>query len=157
MNESIAKKIGEVLAFNRVGSDTIEKSRATLVTALGEEALSDMEEKFKIHGEEVLRIATEAGVVDVVLAKADKTETKLKQMRDLYIGEKWDDATEIMEWSGFFFGAHIVHWAFVRGAAEGSNDQNMLLISEEGINWNYEMLETCESELESRGQDKATA
>jgi hypothetical protein len=156
MNEFIAKKLGEVLAFTRVGTDTISKGREALSTSLGEEKVLDMEEKNRIHGEEILRIATEGGVVDTTLAKALKTEEKLKKMRDLYVGHEWDNATELMEWSGFFEGAAIVHWALVRGAAEGLNHEGLLTLSEEGINWHYQLLETAEEELGSTGQSKVS-
>lgn len=157
MNEFVAKKLGEVLAFTRVGQDTIGKSREALIEAIGVEQIMDMEEKFRIHGEEVLRVATEAGVVDTTIDKANKTEEKIKKMRDLYIGDQWDNATEIMEWTGFFAGAAIVHWALVRGTAEGLSDQSLMILSEEGVNWSYELLERAESELESHGQDKAVS
>ncbi len=157
INETVAKKLGEVLAFNRVGQDTIEKGRAALTEALGAEKIEDMAEKFRIHGEEVLRVATEAGAIDTVLAKAEKTEEKLKKMRELYVGDAWNNATELLEWSGFFEGAAIVHWAFIRGAAEGINDELLMTLAEEGKNYRYELLEIAESELEAKGQDKAGA
>jgi len=156
INETVAKKMGEVLAFNNVGLDTIAKGRAALVTALGEEKVMDMEEKFRIHGEELMRVATETGVIDTVLAKATKTEEKLKEMRDIYVADQWDNATELLEWSGFFEGAAIVHWAFVRGASEAINNEGLMTLSEEGKNYRYELLEIAESELESKGQDRAS-
>jgi len=75
----------------------------------------DVEEKNRMHGDEVMRLATEGGVIDTTLAKATATEEKLKKMRDLYVADQWDNATELMEWSGFFEGAAIVHWALMRG------------------------------------------
>jgi hypothetical protein len=155
INETVAKKLGEVLAFNRVGEDTIAKGRTALTTALGEEKVMDMEEKFRIHGEGIIQFATEQAAIDTVLAKSAKTEEKLKTMRNLYIGEKWDDAIELLEWSGFFEGAAVVHWAFIRGASEALNDEMLMTFSEEGKNYRYELLEMAESELEAKGQDKA--
>jgi hypothetical protein len=155
MNEFVAKKLGEVLAFNRVGTDTLEKGRPALVEALGAEKVEDMFEKNRIHAEEVMRVATDASVIDTTLAKAEKTIEKLKKMRDLYVGEAWDNATELMEWSGFFEGAAIAHWALVRGAAEGMNNEGLMVLAEEAINWHYELLELAESELGSTGQSKA--
>lgn len=156
MNEFTAKKLGEVLAFARVGTDTIERGRAALVAALGEERVLDIVEKNHMHGEGIMRIATDAGMIDTTLAKADKTEVKLKEMRDLYVGDQWDNATELLEWSGFFEGAAIVHWNLVKGAAQTLNDEGFLTLCEEGITWHYELLEVAESELESKGADKAT-
>ena len=155
MNEFVAKKLGEVLAFNRVGTETLEKGRGALIAALGEEKVMDMVEKNHLHGEGIMKIATDAGMIDTTLAKSEKTEEKLRQMRDLYVGDQWDNATELMEWSGFFEGAAIVHWALVRGAAEGLNNESLMLLAEEAINWHYELLELAESELGATGQSKA--
>jgi hypothetical protein len=155
MNEFIAKKLGEVLAFTRVGNDTIAKGRSALVKALGEEKVSDIEDKNRIHGEECLRLATDAGMVDITLTKAEKTETKLKQMRDLYVGDQWDNATELIEWSGFFEGAAVVHFALIRGAGEGANNEALSLLAEEGIATHYELLDLMENELAQVGQDRA--
>jgi hypothetical protein len=155
MNEFVAKKLGEVLAFNRIGTETIEKGRTALVEALGMEKVEDMLEKNRIHGEEVMRVATEAGMIDITLAKADKTMEKLQKMRDLYVGDAWNNATELMEWSGFFEGAAIAHWTLVRGAAEGMNNEGLMVLAEEAVNWHYELLELAESELSSTGQSKA--
>ncbi len=157
MNEFAAKKLGEILAFNKVGLETIEKGRNALASALGEAPLADMEEKFRLHGDGILKIAADAGVQEIVLAKAEKTKEKLGKMRDLYIGEEWDNTTELFEWSGFFEGAAIVHWAVIRGVAEGLNNETLLTFAHEGINWHYELLELAEGELSERGEDKTTA
>jgi hypothetical protein len=155
MNEFVAKKLGEVLAFNNVGNDTLARGKSALIEALGEEKYMDMEEKNRIHGEAVIKVATEARVIDTTLAKAEKTEEKLKKMRDLYVGDQWDNATELFEWGGFFEGAAIVHWNVVKGAAQALNLSDLLILCEEGINWHYEVLEISEGELEQRGADKA--
>jgi hypothetical protein len=157
MNEFTGKKLGELLAFNRVGTDTYEKGRTALVEALGEEKVADIEEKNRMHGESVMKIATDGGVIDTTLAKATATEEKLKKMRDLYVADQWDNATELMEWSGFFEGAAIVHWALMRGVAEGLEHDELLELTEEGVNWHYEMLELSEGHLETIGTDKVSA
>lgn len=156
INEFVAKKLGEVLAFSRVGSDTIEKGHAALVQALGEEKVQDMLDKNRMHGEEVVRIATDAGVIDTTLEKSTKTEEKLRSMRNLYVGDQWDNATELLEWSGFFEGAAIVHWALVRGAGEGVDDESLITLANEAVNYHYEILDQSESELGTTGQDKST-
>ncbi len=156
INEFVAKKIGEVLAFTRVSTDTIEKGKTALTSIIGESQVMDMLEKNRIHGEELLRIATDAGVVDTTLAKAEKTEEKLKEMRELYVGGQWDNATELLEWSGFFEGAFIVHFALVRGAGEGLDNEPLITLANEGISYHYEILEHSESELGSVGQDRSS-
>jgi len=157
MNEFVGKKLGELLAFCQVSSDTYAKGRTALVEALGEEKVSDVEEKNRMHGEEIIRIATEGGVIDATQAKARATEEKLKKMRDLYVADQWDNATELMEWSGFFEGAAIVHWALMRGVAEGLDHEGLLELTDEGVNWHYELLELAEGHLDSIGQSKVSA
>jgi len=157
MNEFVAKKLGEVLAFNQVGTDTFEKGKTALIAAIGEERFADAEDKNRIHADAIIKIATDAGMIDITTEKAAKTGDKLKAMRDLYVGDQWDNATELMEWSGFFEGAAVVHWALVRGAAEGMNNETLLELANEGVNWHYELLELAESELSTTGQDRATA
>lgn len=157
INEFVAKKLGEVLAFNRVGTDTLEKGRVALTEVLGEEHILDREEKNRIHGEAIIQIATEGGVIDTTLEKAKKTEEKLRTMRELYVADQWDNATELLEWSGFFEGAAIVHWALVRGAGESLNNEQLITVANEAIGYHYELLEKSESELGTKGQDKAQA
>ncbi len=154
MNEFTGKKLGEILAFCRVGTDTYEKGRPALVEALGEEKVADIEEKNKMHADSIVKLATAGSVIDTTLTKATATEEKLKKMRDLYVADQWDNATELMEWSGFFEGAAIVHWALMRGVAEGLNHEELLELTEEGVNWHYEMLELSEGHLDSIGQSK---
>ena len=156
INEFVAKKLGEVLAFNNVGSETLEKGRGALVELLGEESVKNQEDTLKVHAEEIIRIATEAAVIDTTLAKSKKTEEKLKAMRDLYVGDQWDNATELLEWSGFFEGAAIVHFALVRGAGENLNKEDIITLANEGITYHYQLLEKSESELASIGQDKSS-
>jgi hypothetical protein len=156
MNEFVAKKLGEVLAFNRIGTETLEKGRDVLVEALGEDKILDMEEKNRIHAEGVMKIGTDEGVIDMILENSEAVEKELRGMRDLYIGTNWNNATEILEWGGFFEGASIVHWAVIRGAAEGLNEEELLTFAEEGINWHYEVLEMIEGELSQEGADKGT-
>lgn len=157
INEFVAKKLGEVLAFNRVGTDTLEKGRVALTEVLGEEHILDREEKNRIHGEAIVQIATEGGAIDITLEKAKKTEEKLRTMRELYVADQWDNATELLEWSGFFEGAAIVHWALVRGAGESLNNEQLITVANEAISYHYELLEKSESELGTKGQDKAQA
>ena len=156
INEFTAKKLGEVLAFNNIGAETLEKGRDALITTLGEEKVLEMQEKARVHGQEILRLATDAGVVEVTLAKAKATGEKLQAMRELYVAGKWDNATELLEWGGFFEGATIVHWALVRGCGEGINEESLLLLAQEAIDWHQELFENIQSELGAIGADRAT-
>ncbi|MBP6858109.1 MAG: hypothetical protein KBC11_02905 [Candidatus Pacebacteria bacterium] len=155
INEFTAKKIGEVLAFTRVSTDTLTKGHTSFVEVIGAEKVQDMLDKNRLHGEELMRIATEGGAIDTTLSKADKTEEKLKSMRELYVADQWDNATELLEWSGFFEGAFIVHLALVRGSGEALDNEALITLSNEAISYHYELLEQSESELATIGQDKS--
>ncbi len=157
INEFVAKKLGEVLAFTMVATDTLARGRAALVEVLGEGAVVDMEHKTKLHADTIVHIATGAGVAETTTAKAGKTSAKVTQMRDLYIGDQWNNPIEILEWSGFFEGAVIVHWNLVKGAAQALSHAELLALCDECISWHYSLLEQIEGELEDEGSDKATA
>jgi hypothetical protein len=153
-NEFVAKKIGELSAFTKLGSETIEKVRGVLNTVLGEEFVIDMIEKNHLHSEELLRIATDEAVVDLALSGAKNSQEKITAMRELYMGTNWEGTVEILEWSSCFEGATIAHWALLKGIAEGLNHEGLLTISNEGLMYHYELLEKFESELGSLGQNK---
>jgi hypothetical protein len=156
INEFTAKKIGEVIAFTRLGNDTISRSHNALVQKLGEDKVQDMIDKNSLYEQEFTRISTDGAGIDITLAKAEKTFEKLSKMRDLYVGDEWDNATEILEWSGFFEGAFIVHLALVKGCAETLGHEDFITLTNEAITYHYETLELVESELSSVGQDKAS-
>lgn len=152
MNEFMAKKLGEVLAINQLGIETFEKAAETLKSSLGETLFTDHQSTLRIHNESITTIATEHNVLEIVSEKASKTKNKISGMRDTYIGEKWDDIAELMEWSGFFEGAAIVHWGLVQGIAEGINDEALLVLANESLDFHHEMLDKTKGELHSIGQ-----
>lgn len=152
MNEFMAKKLGEVLAINQLGIETFEKAAETLKASLGEPFFTDHQSTLRIHNEAITTIATEHDVLEIVSEKASKTKNKIGGMRDTYIGEKWDDIAELMEWSGFFEGAAVVHWGLVQGIAEGLNDESLLILANEALDFHHDMLDKTESELHSIGQ-----
>lgn len=155
INEFVAKKIGEAIAFCIVGTDTLEKGGEALALQLGDETVLDIREKNTLYREALEKIATEGGMASVTEAKVAKTVEKLTAMREMYIGDQWDNPTEIFEWSGFFYGASIVHFAVVRGAAEALEHDGLLELTNEGINFQYEILEKIESKLSEVGTDRA--
>ena len=154
INEFVAKKIGEVVAFCTVGNDTLEKGGDALRLQLGDEFVLDMQEKNTLYKQALLDIATTADMLDTTHTKALKTGEKLTTMREMYIGDQWHNPVEIFEWSGFFFGAAIVHFALVQGAAEALNHEQLLELTNEAIAWNYECLEKIESKLAEVGSDR---
>lgn len=154
INEFTAKKIGEVLAFCEVGIDTWKRASLTLTNTLGAEQVTSYIDTNNAHLEALKNFVEESGVSEITLAKQGKTVEKLTKMRDLYVGDEWENATEIMEWSGFFEGAAIVHFALLNGCAQGIDNSSLMIICEEGLNFHGEILDLATSELASVGQAK---
>lgn len=152
MNEFMAKKLGEVLAINQVGLETYERASETLISALGEATVKDTQSTLALHNDSINNIAAEYDVLSIVLEKAIKTKNKISGMRDTYIGEKWDDIAELMEWSGFFQGAAVVHWGLIQGIAETITHEGLLLLSNESLTLHTKLLDMAKNELVSIGQ-----
>lgn len=106
---------------------------------------------------EIEQMATEANVSQVTLPKSEKTAAKLTSMRDLYVGDEWDNPTELMEWSGFFEGAAIVHWELVAGAALGINNSRLESLSRLALSTHREILNTASRVLNDVGLKKSTS
>ncbi|HSE57040.1 MAG TPA: hypothetical protein VLB02_03070 [Candidatus Paceibacterota bacterium] len=154
-NEFVAKKIGELVAFTMVSGEILDRGGAPLLEKLGQETVLDITEKNQLHGETLRRFAEEAGVLDTVTAKTEKTAEKLRKLHEVYIGDAWQNPVEVCEWLGFFEGAAIVHWELLRGAAATINNEALLVLTEEAVTYHYELLEKFGSELEEVGQAKA--
>mgnify|MGYP003418734420 FL=1 len=155
INEKKKKKLGEVLAFAEVGNETITKGKASFILVMGDDEVSSILDKNRIHGDEIKKFAEENGVTEILMKKLESTGKKLRDMRDMYVGDQWDNPIELLEWSSFFHGAASAHWALVKGAGEGLNNDLLMTLSEEAQNFHHEILDTVCSELEQVGQDKA--
>ena len=156
INEFTAKKIGEVMAFCEVGIDTWKRASLTLSNTLSAEQVTNYIDINNAHLEALKKFIGENNISEITLTKQGKTVEKLTKMRDLYVGDEWENSTEIMEWSGFFEGAAIVHFALLNGCAQGLDNSNLMMICEEGLNFHGEILDLATSELESVGQSKNT-
>jgi len=154
MNEFTAKKLGEVLAFAVVGMETFDRGRDAFVSVLGEEMVQSFIEESQIHADTIRAIAEKEGVSAVVMKKLEGTGMKLRAMRDLYVGDQWNNATELLEWSGFFEGAATVHWALVKGATEAKADADLITLAETGWNRHHRMLEKTTELLHEVGKKK---
>ncbi|MBX4198633.1 hypothetical protein KW782_04905 [Candidatus Parcubacteria bacterium] len=154
MNEFQAKKLGEVLAFDKVGMDTIHHAMASFDTIFGkEEAMRIVQELNKNMGL-IQDIAKREGVWDIVSKKAEGTGAKLTKMREVYVGDQWDNPSEIAEWLGFFEGAAYVHWNLVEGAGEASHVENLRALSDEAVHFHKSLLEQASNFLKELGKTK---
>ncbi len=118
MNEFLQKKLGEVLAFARLGSDTLDKGREGFVQIMQPQELDTLKERFNNLEQKVAGFAAQEDVTQKVEESASKTQEKVSSMRDTYIGDSWNESSEVLEWMGFYTGASLVHWYLVQGAAQ---------------------------------------
>jgi hypothetical protein len=159
MNEFAAKKLGEVLAFCRVGQETLERARDGFEREMEgggnvvDKVIADLER----HADKIEVLAHKAGTHDITFAKADATGEKLRAMRDMYIGDEWDNPTEVLEWTGFFEGAAMVHWAVVDGAAKALKLDDLETLAKEGQDYHEDMLKTVAKLLREIGGKRAQA
>jgi hypothetical protein len=155
MNEFAARKLGEVLAFCEVGSETFTKGKSAFNEVFGEERVSKILEENRILKEGILNVMEKAWKADFTLNKAKATGEKLKNMRDFYVGDEWYDAAEMLEWSGFFLGAAVVHWKLVEGAAEELGNETLKNLSVKGVSFNEDLLDSVCEEIRKVGVKKA--
>lgn len=155
MNEFVAKKMGEVVAFERIGIETMERTEAAFMTIFGAEQMGAIVERRQHRIRAVLGAAEEAGIAEVTNAKAEKTAQKLTNMRDMYIGDEWENEAEIAEWLGFFEGAAWVHWSLVEGAAEARGLAALTAVATEAVTEHQNLLNAVSAFLHARGKSKA--
>lgn len=155
LNEFTAKKLGEVLAFSIVGKETFERGRSALVRVFGSDEVERIIEECNGQAERIRFIAEESGVTDTVEKKLEGTSGKLREMRDLYVGDQWDNETELMEWSGFFEGAAIVHFSLVAGVAEKVENDTIKRIATDGMTLHRKIFSQAETMLRAKGNEKA--
>jgi hypothetical protein len=152
MNEFTAKKLGEVLAFCRVGVETLERGGAALASVSTEEKVQEWALELKDQAQQIESLTQEK---EITLQKAEATGKKLVAMRDMYVGDEWDNPAELLEWSGFFEGAAIVHWALVQGAADALDNSSLADLAEDARSFHEDMLIGVSESLENIGNSKA--
>jgi hypothetical protein len=155
MNEFTAKKLGEVLAFAEVGAETWNQGKAALVSVFGGEKVDEYVALLYREKDAIRAIADRASVLATVMGKLEKTGEKLRKMRDMYVGDEWDNPTELLEWSGFFEGAAVVHASLLQGAAEEMGHAELQSIALQSLNHHKTTLDEATQELFLIGHTKA--
>ena len=155
MNEFCAKKLGEVLAFASVSLDTAKQGNKAMTVILGDSGLADFIDNNEKQIETINQIAAEYEVTDIVNKKLAGTGEKLKKMRDLYIGDEWDNPTELLEWSGFFEGAAIVHWQLVIGISRGLSNNTIDDLAQKTLTFRKALFTLVEKKLNEFGEAKS--
>lgn len=150
INTFVEKKLGEVLAFCLVGQDTINLGNAALNTVIEPEKIERYRKLLSELAVEIGEVATET-----TREKSEKTSDKLKKLRDIYIGDEWDNPAEILEWAGFFEGAAIVHWFLILGAAQEVDNIKLAQLAHRGIDLHRKSLKNVEDTLQKTGAKRA--
>ncbi len=153
MNEFVAKKLGEVLAFSNVGIELFERGETAL-----KEVFSDYNEikgTFEEQASNVKQFADSGGVLETTESKAKATGDKLRSMMETYIGDEWDNTAELLEWMGFFEGAATVHWRVIEGAGEAMSDDDLYQFAADGADLRHDLLHRTQEEIKKVGSQRA--
>jgi len=154
INEFVAKKIGEVVAFSEVGAETFEKGKESFESVLGKEKVAEIIESHKSKGEKLKEMIS-GSAKEIMLKKVEGTGKKLRHMRDYYVANEWDNTAELLEWSGFFEGAAIVHINLVIGAAEKINNSELMKLMNERKETHSNILDEVLKGIKKVGFEKA--
>ncbi len=155
INEFLAKKLGEVAAFALIGKETLEKGRPALEPIIGKEAIENTLASHSSTEATLHSFAASNHITESVLSKQSATSEKLRAMRDLYIKEEWGNPTELMEWSGFFEGAAIVHWKLVLGGAEAVENIDLTNLAKNNVEFHTRLLEESSAYLLTIGNSRS--
>lgn len=155
MNEFTAKKLGEVLAFAKVGNETITKAMTVFSGMFSKDEIDVFISKNNAHVDALTAYAKAQNVSEIVMPKAEKTATKLIAMRDAYVGDEWDNPSEVFEWWGFFGGAALAHWNLVKGVGETLNDDILTALAYDAIGYHESLYNASSGLLSDIGREKA--
>lgn len=153
MNEFVGKKLGEVLAFSRLGVELFERGETALKTMF--EDYDRVVENFRKQAGEVEQAAAAGEVTGTAADKAEATLGKLRGMMVTYIGDQWDNPAELLEWMGFFEGAAIVHWRLVEGAASELGNDSLHELAQFGVNLHDGLLTRAQEAITQIGASRA--
>ncbi len=155
MNEFCAKKLGEVLAFEYIGKATFSRGKEALSTLFSQGIIEHVNATYDDFISRIEDIAQRKNVSDVTLPKKDKTLAKLSQMQELYVGDQWNNAIELSEWSGFYEGAAIVHWELVLGMSLKLKDNELEHLALIAIRFHNDSLKVFSDKLRENGMKRA--
>lgn len=154
MNDFAARKFGEVLAFAETFNDTVERAKETISKERSEDQIQQLLDASTDHATRIKTIVLAAGTSESTLKKAAATNTKLRTMRDTYIGDSWDELTEIYEWLGFYTGAAIVHWALIEGVGEGLQDEETAGLVKDAKEFYRQLMDESIKHLQEVGRNR---
>ena len=151
LHEFTAHKLGEVIAFSRIGCEVAGRGGDAFVAALGAQA-----ETFTQDLAELERAATDIAD-EVALTQAEKTVEKLRTMMEQYIDDAWDDPVELLEWMSFFTGAGTAHWALLSGVAKEQGTDELQTLADTGQRQYHRYLHATSEALQTLGRSRVTS
>jgi hypothetical protein len=155
MKEFTAKKLGEVMAFANVGKEILERGRVALEPVFSTRGVNQLLHDMSQHQVRLNDLVLELGVGSVSQERCEKTSVKLRKMIELYIGEEWDNPTELLEGLSFIEGAALTHWKLVAGAAEALDHNEIKKMSETAISFHQKLLRDIGILTQKMGVQKA--
>lgn len=156
MNDKVTKKIGESYSFSQVLDSTYSKNQLVFRELLGDmctqiEAVCS-EQKTVLAG-----VCAEAGTTDTLKAKVEKTTSKINSMAEMYVGDDWNDAAEVLEWMSFFVGGAIVHWQLIAGAGAEMKHETLTDAATTGVAFYESLMEQLKTAATTIGTERASA
>jgi hypothetical protein len=151
MNEFILEKLGEVLAFARVGKDTLAKGETALRKVVNDKKIAKMVKELDNIERSVIAFALDKDGLGAVETKAEESSATLTDMRNTYVKNKWDENSEVLEWMGFYTGASLVHWYLLSGAGKKLKQAELKKISTHAIDFYTSLFVTDEKLLAKIG------
>jgi hypothetical protein len=149
MDERMAKKIGELKAFCVLGQELFDKGGFALETAFGKEKVAEIIDSLKENQKDIELFILTTEFANAMEEKAAKTIEKVGGMAQTYIGEAWDDPTELCEWLGFFEGAAIVHFSLVYGKAKKVLLSEVIELTQTGLELHQNILRDVTSTIQT--------
>lgn len=143
--------MGEVLAFARIGTDTMEKGEDGFSKLLSEGDIEDLKRAFNDLEHRIMAVAEADNALEEIEADSHAPEEKVLVMRDTYIGENWDDESDLLEWMGFYVGASLVHWHLIYGAAEALGFEELLAVARDAVDFYRTLFVSDERTLQDIG------
>ncbi len=151
VDEQTARKMGEVLAFAKLGDETFKKGQESLSSVLGQKFLNEFFSQNDVQIDALYEIAGGGEIEERMCQNLEKTYEKLATMRGLYLKEEdWRDATEIMVWLGFFEGAAIVHWRLILGLSEKHKIAGLAELANKAINFHQSLFDSIQSSIQEQ-------
>lgn len=156
MDEKLAKKIGEIKAFTLLGIGLFEKSKDALTQVFGVDDMNQISHDLEVQLQSINEEISNSEFLEIIEEKTQKTKEKVSGMQSTYIGDKWNDSTELCEWLGFFEGAALVHFSLVSALSINKNLESLTHFANEGAIFHHNLLEKVKESIKKLASNDLT-